>query len=94
CGGAVNSPQLLELSGIGDPEVLEAAGIAVRHALPGVGANLQDHYVVSLQFRLKPDVISVNELSRGWRLAREVVRYAVNRTGLLTLSAAHIQAYV
>ena len=92
-GGAVNSPQLLELSGIGDPEVLAAAGVPVVHALKGVGTNLQDHYMVSVQFRLK-DCISVNELSRGWRLVREAVRYAVSRRGLLTLSAAHIQAYV
>lgn len=93
CGGAVNSPQMLELAGIGDPEVLAAAGIPVRHALPGVGANLQDHYVVSVQFRLKAGTISVNELSRGWRLIAEAAKYAMNRTGLLTLSAAHIQAY-
>ena len=92
-GGAVNSPQLLELSGIGDPDVLAAAGVPVLQALRGVGTNLQDHYMVSTAFRLK-DCISVNELSRGWRLAREVVRYATQRRGLLTLSAAHIQAYV
>ena len=92
-GGAVNSPQLLELSGIGDPEVLKAAGIDVRHALPGVGTNLQDHYVVSVQFRLKPGTVSVNEMSRGWRLVAEAARYLVSRTGLLTLSAAHVQAY-
>ena len=92
-GGAVNSPQLLELSGIGDPEVLRGAGIAVRVAVPGVGANLQDHYVVSLQYRLR-DCVSVNELSRGWRLAREAIRYATQRKGLLTMSAAHVQAYV
>ena len=41
--GAINSPQLLELSGIGAPEVLSACGIRVAHALPGVGENLQDH---------------------------------------------------
>jgi choline dehydrogenase len=92
-GGAVNSPQLLELSGIGDPEVLAAAGVPVVQALKGVGGNLQDHYMVSTKFRLK-DCISVNELSRGWRLVREVARYAVQRKGLLALSAAHIQAYV
>ncbi len=92
-GGSVNSPQLLELSGIGDGDVLAAAGVPVVHALKGVGTNLQDHYMVSTQFRLK-DCISVNELSRGWRLAREVVRFATQRRGLLTLSAAHIQAYV
>ena len=92
-GGAINSPQLLELAGIGDPEVLAAAGVPVVHALKGVGRNLQDHYVVGVTFRLH-DCISVNELSRGWRLVREVARYAVQRKGLLTLSAAHIQAYV
>jgi choline dehydrogenase len=93
CGGAVNSPQLLELSGIGDPAVLAAAGIPVRHALPGVGTNLQDHYVVSVQFRLKPGTVTVNEMSRGWRLVQEAARYLVSRKGLLTLSAAHVQAY-
>ena len=92
-GGAVNSPQLLELSGIGDPEVLRAAGIDVAVAAPGVGANLQDHYVVSMAYRLT-NCVSVNELSRGWRLAREAMRYATMRKGLLTMSAAHIQAYV
>lgn len=92
-GGAVNSPQLLELSGIGDPAVLTAAGIEVRHALPGVGANLQDHYVVTAAWRLK-DCVSVNELSRGWRFMREAARYAFQRKGLLTLSAAHVQAYI
>ncbi len=93
-GGTVNSPQLLELSGIGDPAVLQSAGIAPLHALPGVGANLQDHYVVSTQFRLKPGTISVNELSRGWRLVAEAAKYAIQRKGLLTLSAAHVQAYI
>nr|WP_295661217.1 choline dehydrogenase [Polymorphobacter sp.] len=92
-GGAVNSPQLLELSGIGDPEVLRAAGIDVRVAAPGVGTNLQDHYVVSMQYRLN-NCVSVNELSRGWRLVREAARYARSRKGLLTMSAAHVQAYV
>ena len=92
-GGAVNSPQILEVNGIGDPEVLKAAGIQVRHALPGVGTNCQDHYVVAVQYRLKPGTISVNELSRGWRLMLEAAKYATTRKGLLTLSAAHVQAY-
>ena len=93
-GGAVNSPQLLELSGIGDPKVLAAAGLQTLHGLPGVGTNLQDHYVVSTQFRLKPGTITVNELSRGWRLVAEAAKYAIQRKGLLTLSAAHVQAYI
>ncbi|MFN7398135.1 MAG: GMC family oxidoreductase [Sandaracinobacter sp.] len=92
-GGAVNSPQMLEVNGIGDPEVLKAAGIAVRHALPGVGTNCQDHYVVSVQFRLTEGTVTVNEMSRGWRLMVEAAKYAATRKGLLTLSAAHVQAY-
>lgn len=92
-GGTVNSPQLLELSGIGDPAVLADAGVPVLQALKGVGTNLQDHYMVSAAFKLH-DCVTVNELSRGWRLVREVARYVTQRKGLLTLSAAHIQAYV
>ena len=50
CGGAINSPQLLQVSGIGPVDVLHAAGVDVRHDLPGVGAHLQDHLEVYVQF--------------------------------------------
>ena len=56
CGGAINSPQLLQLSGVGSPEVLQAAGIPVRHELPGVGENLQDHLEVYVQYGCKQPV--------------------------------------
>ena len=49
CGGAINSPQLLQLSGVGSPEHLEAVGVDVVHELPGVGENLQDHLEVYVQ---------------------------------------------
>jgi choline dehydrogenase len=52
CGGAFNSPQLLMLSGIGDPTELTEAGIAVRHELPGVGKNLQDHLNVRIHYEI------------------------------------------
>lgn len=94
CGGAVNTPQLLELSGIGNPEILKEHGIDVVSVLPGVGENLQDHYVVGLTYRLKPGTITVNELTRGLRFIREIAKYALTRKGLLTLSAAHIAAFV
>jgi choline dehydrogenase len=55
-GGAINSPQLLQLSGIGSPSVLESAGVPARHDLPGVGANLQDHLEVYLQYGCKQPV--------------------------------------
>jgi choline dehydrogenase len=92
-GGAINSPQLLELSGIGQPERLASLGIPLVHASPGVGENLQDHFVVGLTYRLKRGTLSVNELARGPRLLREVGRYLVQKRGLLTLSAAHVAVF-
>ncbi|MEO1029515.1 MAG: GMC oxidoreductase, partial [Pseudomonadota bacterium] len=93
-GGAINSPQLLELSGIGDPELLTAQGIDVVSALPGVGENLQDHFVMGTRYRMNPDAPSVNSQSRGLALVGEVFKFLFQRKGLLTLSAAHIAAFV
>ncbi len=56
CGGAINTPQLLQLSGIGSRAVLEPAGVTVRHDLPGVGENLQDHLEVYVQYGCKQPV--------------------------------------
>ena len=52
CGGAFNSPQLLQLSGLGPGDLLQQHGIPVTRDMPGVGANLQDHFYVRMQFRL------------------------------------------
>lgn len=92
-GGAINSPQLLQLSGVGPGELLKRHGIEVVADLPGVGENLQDHYVMSVRYRLKAGVVSVNEQSKGGRLAGEALKYLFQRKGLLTLSAAHIAAF-
>ena len=92
-GGAINSPQLLQLSGIGPGELLRQNGIEVIADLPGVGENLQDHYVMAATYRLKPGTVSVNELTKGPRFIGEVLKYAFQRKGLLTLSAAHIAAF-
>ncbi|MEM6536054.1 MAG: GMC oxidoreductase, partial [Pseudomonadota bacterium] len=94
CGGAINSPQLLELSGIGDPAILSAQGIETVSALPGVGENLQDHFVMGNRYRMKPDAPSVNSQSRGLALVGEIFKFLTQRKGLLTLSAAHIAAFV
>ena len=93
-GGAINSPQLLELSGIGDPELLQANGIDVVSALPGVGENLQDHFVIGNRYRMKPGSPSVNQQSRGLAMIGEVFKYLTQRKGLLTLSAAHVAAFI
>jgi choline dehydrogenase len=91
--GSVNSPQLLELSGIGRPEILAAAGIAVFAESPDVGENLQDHYSAFCAYRvLKP--VTINEMSRGLPLAKEVFKYLASRTGLLTLAPAHVLAFL
>jgi len=92
-GGAVNSPQLLQLSGVGPGELLQQNGIEVVSDLAGVGANLQDHYVIGMLYRLKAGIVSVNELSKGMRMVGETIKYLVQRKGLLTLSAAHIAAF-
>jgi choline dehydrogenase len=92
--GAIGSPQLLELSGIGRPELLRSRGIEVVHALPGVGENLQDHYMIGVQWRLRDGIRSVNELTRGPRLAAELLRYLWARKGLLSLAASHLVAFV
>ena len=91
--GAVGSPHILELSGIGQAERLRGLGIEVMQDLPGVGENFQDHYIVRMQWRGSQPV-TFNELSRGLPLAREVVRYALFRKGLLTLPAANVVAFV
>jgi choline dehydrogenase len=93
-GGAINSPQVLQLSGIGDGALLQRHGIAVAHDLPGVGENLQDHYVVGARYRLKPGTVSINETSRGLPFVGEAIKYLFQRKGLLTLSAAHIAVFL
>ncbi len=93
CGGAINSPQLLQLSGIGPAAVLAEAGVAVLVDRPEVGEGLQDHYVLGARFRLKAGLLSVNEQSHGPRFLKEVLNYALHRKGLLTLSAAHVAAF-
>ena len=93
CGGAINSPQLLQLSGIGPAELLRENGLSVLVDSPGVGENLQDHYVISATYRLKAGTVSVNELTRGPRFVGETLKYVFQRKGLLTLSAAHIAVF-
>jgi choline dehydrogenase len=91
--GAVASPQLLEVSGIGAGEVLKGLGVPVVQELANVGENLQDHYMIGCQWPVKPEYKTVNELSHGFQLAREIVKYAVAKKGLLTYAVAHVVAF-
>ncbi|HEY1932054.1 MAG TPA: GMC family oxidoreductase N-terminal domain-containing protein [Acetobacteraceae bacterium] len=92
--GTINSPQLLELSGIGQPERLRDLGIDVRHALPGVGENLRDHYAPRTRWAIGAKGITYNDTARGIGLARQAMRYAFSRDGLLGAVAAPIRAFV
>lgn len=92
CGGSINSPQLLQLSGIGPGPLLQRLGIPVRHELPGVGENLRDHFGV----RLAAEVIgieTINERARGLRLAKEVVAYFAGRPSILTLQPTLVHVF-
>ena len=87
CGGVINSPQLLELSGIGDREHLETLGIAVQQHLPGVGENLQDHLTVNIQQGLH-GITTFYEETRPLAMIRNVLKYLFKRTGLLAHPAS------
>ncbi len=91
--GAVNSPHLLQLSGVGDPEHLAKIGVPVHHPLPGVGRNMQDHYIARVSYTVT-GAWTVNERSRGIALAGEVMRYLVTGKGMLTYSASLAAASV
>ncbi len=91
--GAVKSPHILELSGIGQPDLLASLGIPVRHGLPGVGENYRDHYAPRLNWRVKLPV-TLNEQTRGLRMAREVVKYVALRRGILTYTAGIAYGFV
>ena len=91
-GGAYNSPQLLQLSGIGPAELLASHGIPVMHALAGVGEGLQDHYAPRTVARVK-NIDTINERVRGLRLAAEIAKWTVARKGILALSPTLVYCF-
>ncbi len=91
-GGAFNSPQLLQMSGVGPPALLSSLGIAVTHALPGVGENLRDHYAPRFAVRVK-NMDTINERSRGIRLAAEIAKWCVGGKSILGLSPTQVYCF-
>lgn len=93
--GSINSPQLLELSGIGQAERLQALGIEVRHELKGVGENLRDHYSPRMKWSVPPHLgMTYNDKMRGLGKVKQALMFALNHKGLLGLPAAPIRAYI
>ena len=91
-GGAINSPQILELSGIGRREILERVGIQLRHALPGVGENLQDHLTVNIQQGLRHTETFAKHTT-PMALLGNILKWAISREGLLTHPACQAGAF-
>ncbi|WP_170341810.1 GMC family oxidoreductase [Ruegeria arenilitoris] len=84
--GSINSPKLLELSGIGDPQVLAAHGIAVQHESAGVGANLQDHLQIRTVFKVQ-NAKTLNTMANSlWGKARIAAQYALTRSGPMAMA--------
>jgi choline dehydrogenase len=91
--GAVGSPQILQLSGIGDPALLAAHGIAVRHAAPGVGENLQDHLQIRCAYKVS-GTKTLNERANSWiGKAGMALEYALFKRGPLTMAPSQLGAF-
>lgn len=85
CCGAINTPKLLQISGVGPASLLQSLNIPVIHELTGVGENLRDHFSVRMVARVK-DCVTMNELSKGLRLGGQIARWMLGRPNILALS--------
>ena len=84
CGGTINSPQILELSGIGDPKILKEAGVEVKVELPSVGTNYQDHVVALTMYQLAPGQMSGDIIYRPEVMAAAQKQLVEEQGGPLT----------
>ena len=91
--GAVNSPQLLQLSGIGPAALLQQHGIAVLQDTPGVGANLQDHLQIRAVFKVQGTPTLNTLASSLWGKARIGMEYAFKRTGPMSMAPSQLGAF-
>ena len=92
--GAINSPQILQCSGIGPGALLQQHGIPVVHDLPGVGANLQDHLQLRMAFKVS-NVQTLNTMAHSWWGKMQMgLQYAFNRSGPLSMAPSQLGAFV
>ena len=91
--GAINSPKLLQLSGIGPGTLLQEHGVTVLHDLPGVGENFRDHFGPRIVMRAKPGVDSINLHVKGFPLIKQVVRWLFKQPSILATSPARAFAF-
>ena len=87
--GALQSPQLLMLSGVGASEHLREHGIAVQHHLPGVGENLQDHLQLRLMYKVKQPITTNDDMKSSWRKFMMGWNWLTTRSGPLAIGINH-----
>lgn len=93
CGGAFNSPHLLQISGVGDPEHLQSIGVQAVHKLPGVGKNLQDHVGCGLKQRITQPLSLLKHLNI-LNSASAVAKYMATKTGPASYHGVEALAFV
>jgi len=93
CAGAINSPHLLQLSGIGDADHLKEIGCEVRHDLPAVGTNFQDHYATRLTYRVR-GVNTINNRAHGLPLIAEIAKYCFGKKSILNLGPTAVFCFL
>ena len=93
CAGSIGSPQILQLSGVGPADLLQSHGISVRHHLPGVGANLQDHLQIRSVFKVQ-GVTTLNTLANSaWGKLRIGLQYAFTQSGPMSMAPSQLGAF-
>ncbi len=91
--GAIGSPQILQLSGVGPAPLLKQNGIGVVHELSGVGENLQDHLQLRMAFKVQ-NVVTLNQLANSWLgKAKMGLEYLLHRTGPLTMAPSQLGGF-
>ena len=91
-GGVINSPQLLQLSGVGPAGLLKSIGVEVQHDLPGVGENLRDHYAPRFSVKVK-NAQTINERSHGLTFIGEVLKYFTGGKSIVSLSPSMVYGF-
>ena len=92
--GAINSPRLLELSGIGNADALQKVGIGAQQHLPGVGENLQDHLNSRITYQCTQPITINDALNDLWRGTRLGLQYLITRRGLMATPSVTVHALV
>ncbi len=93
CAGAIGSPQILQLSGLGPEQLLRARGVSVVKDIPGVGGNLQDHLQIRAVFKVKNATTLNTQANSLWGKAKIGLEYAFKRTGPMSMAPSQLGAF-